>query len=303
LSSLDGVVILDKPAGLVSMRAVEQVKRLARVKRAGHAGTLDPAATGVLPICLGRATRIASLLLGVDKEYVATVRLGLETDTCDLDGQVVRTASVPALTPDDLGPHLDALTGTVRQRPPAFSAVHIDGERAYERARRGEEVEAPEREVIVSELELLGWDPPDLRLRIRCGTGTYVRSLAADLGRRLGCGACLAALRRTRVGALGADRAVTLETLADLAREGRFGEVVIPPAQALAHIPSAVLGPSGLARIRHGQAVGQSDLVGPLPAAAPGAVVCLLDEAGELVALAETTATASLQPRRVLQAE
>lgn len=299
---IDGVVILDKPAGLVSMRAVEQVKRLARVKRAGHAGTLDPAATGVLPICLGPATRIASLLLGVDKEYLATARLGLETDSCDLDGQVVRTASVPELTADDLAPHLAALTGTIRQRPPVFSAVHVGGERAYERARRGEDVEAPEREVVVSELELLGWEPPDLRLRVRCGTGTYVRSLAADLGRRLGCGACLAALRRTRVGALGADRAVTLEALAELAREGRLGEVVIPPARALAHLPAAVLGPAGLARIRHGQAVGPAELVGPLPEARPGATVCLLDERGELVALAERTPSATLQPRRVLQA-
>lgn len=300
---IDGVIILDKPAGLVSMRAVERVKRLVKVKRAGHAGTLDPAATGVLPICLGRATRVASLLLGVDKEYLATARLGLETDSFDLDGQVLRTAPVPELTPLDLAPHLAALTGTVRQRPPAFSAVHVDGERAYDRARRGEAVEAPEREVVVSELELLGWAPPDLRLRVRCGTGTYVRSLAADLGRRLGCGACLASLRRTRVGALGLDRAVTLEALEELLREGRLGEAVIPPARALAHLPAAVLRPGGLARIRHGQAVGPADLAGPPPAARPGEPVCLLDEAGELVALAEPAPPDLLRPRRVLQVE
>jgi tRNA pseudouridine55 synthase len=299
----DGVVILDKPAGLVSMRAVEQVKRLSKARRAGHAGTLDPAATGVLPICLGRATRIASLLLGVDKEYLATVRLGLETDSCDLDGQVVGTAPVPELEPRDLAPHLAALTGTIRQRPPALSAVHVDGERAYDRARRGEAVEAPEREVVVSELELLGWDPPDLRLRVRCGTGTYVRSLAADLGRRLGCGACLAALRRTRVGALDVGRAVTLEALVGLAGEGRLAEAVISPARALAHLPAAVLGPAGLDHVRHGRAAAPGDLVGAAPGARPGELVCLLDEGGELVALAELAASGELRPRRVLQAE
>jgi tRNA pseudouridine55 synthase len=288
---------------MVSMRVVEQVRRLSGVKRAGHAGTLDPAATGVLPVCLGRATRIASLLTGVDKEYLATVRLGLETDTYDLDGRVVATAPVPALTAAELSPHLAALTGTIRQRPPAFSAIRVDGERLYDRARRGEEVEAPEREVVVYELAVEGWDPPDLRLRVRCGSGTYVRSLAFDLGRRLGCGACLAALRRTRVGSLGEDGALTLEAIADLARAGRLGEALIAPAEALAHLPAATLAPAGLARIGHGQAVGPADLLGALPDLRQATLVRLLDESGALVALAEPGPSSSLQPRTVLRAE
>jgi len=199
---MDGVLVVDKPLGLTSMRVVEQVRRLARERKAGHAGTLDPAASGVLPVCLGRGTKLVPYLHGGEKEYVATVRLGVETDTYDLDGTVTAEADVPDLSPELLAPHLEELTGDIMQRPPAYSALREGGERLYDKARRGEVVEPEPRPVTVHALELLALEGADVELRIRCGKGTYVRSLAADLGRALGCGGALAALRRTRVGAL-----------------------------------------------------------------------------------------------------
>ena len=292
--SVDGVLVIDKPAGVVSMRVVEQVRRLTKTRRAGHTGTLDPMATGVLPICLGQATRIASLLLGEDKEYTATVRLGLETETYDLDGAVVRTGEVPeSLTAAEIQEHLTAFTGTITQRPPPFSAVRVGGERLYKKARRGEAVEAPERQVVVHELALESWARPDARLRVRCGTGTYVRSLAADLGARIGCGACLAALRRTRVGALSEQRALSLEAIAERAAAGTLTEVLLTPAEALAHLPAVTLDADEQRRIRDGQAVDA-----PHPTSAT--FVRLLDGDGRLLALAEP-AKGRLQPRKVFK--
>lgn len=291
--SLEGVVVLDKPKGLVSMRAVEQVRRITKTKRAGHAGTLDPMATGVLPICLGQATKIASLLLGEDKEYRATARLGIETDTYDIDGQVTNEAEVPkSLAPELIEEHLSMLRGTITQRPPAFSAIRVGGERLYDKARRGEHVEAPEREVVVYELELLSLKLPDVSLKVRCGKGTYIRSLAADLGRMLGTGACLVELRRTRVGCLSDKEAYTPEFLAELARNDALETALVTMADALAHLPSIVLDQDELRRIRLGQPV---DHEAPLPEVTR---IRLLDNEGRLAALAEP-AKGRLQPRRV----
>ncbi len=294
-----GVLIIDKPRGLVSMRAVERVRRVLRTKRAGHAGTLDPAATGVLPVCLGQATKLASLLLDGDKEYLATVRLGLETDTYDLEGRTLRRAEVPSLTPGEIEAALGTFRGTIRQRPPVFSAIRHQGERLYKKARRGEVVQVPEREVAIYELELISSEPPDLELRVVCGKGTYIRSLAADLGRALGCGGALAALRRTRVGSLALDRAVTLEELAELAKKGELDRVLIPPARAVAHLPAARLSPAAVDRVRQGRLVSGDDLLAPLPDLGAAPTFRLLDEAGALVAVAEPR-EGRLQPRKVL---
>jgi tRNA pseudouridine55 synthase len=279
------------------MRAVERVRRLTGTRRAGHAGTLDPAATGVLPVCLGSATRIVTFLLDGDKEYLATVTLGQETDTCDLDGRVVREAQVPPLEHTEVEAALAGFRGTIVQRPPAFSAIRRGGERLYERARRGEDAVAPEREVVVHELELLAFTRPSLEIRVRCGKGTYVRSLAADLGRALGCGGCLASLRRTRVGALALDLAVTLDELADRARDDRVEEVLITPSEALAHIPALRLAARDVDRVRQGQRLAAAQLEEQRPP--PDGTVRLLDADGRLVALAELR-DGRVQPRTVL---
>lgn len=300
---IQGVLVIDKPLGLVSMRAVERVKRALRIKRAGHAGTLDPAATGVLPVCLGEATKIASHILGEEKEYVATVRLGLETTTCDLEGEVTARAEPPVLlTPEQLAETLATLTGEITQRPPAYSAIRVEGERLYEKARRGEAVAAPERQVVVHELETLRVALPDIELRVRCGKGTYVRTLAADLGRLLGCGGCLAALRRTRVGALDVERAVTLDEVAARAAEGSLSEVLLSMSEALAHYPAIPLTEEGISKIRKGQAVGLAHTsVEALVSPEEHDFVRCLDEAGELVALAAPT-DRGFRPKRVFNA-
>lgn len=297
---MEGVLVLDKPAGPTSMRAVERVKRALRVRKAGHAGTLDPAATGILPICLGAATRLVPYLQGGDKEYLATVRFGLETDTLDLDGQVLRRAPVPLLTADALAPHLAVLTGAILQRPPAFSALRSGGERLHEKARRGEAVEVEPRPVVVHDLDLLRLEPPDVHLRVRCGKGTYVRSLAADLGQALGCGACLAALRRTRVGLLGLEAAVGLEELEERARRGETAALLLPMAEALAHLPAVVLTEVGLSRVAQGQPIRPEDLAAPPPIEGAAAeAIRLLDREGRLAAIAEPAPDALLAPRRV----
>ena len=297
----DGVVVLDKPQGPTSMRLVEQVRALVQHRKAGHAGTLDPAASGVLPICLGAATRLSPYLMDGDKEYVAGVRLGVETTTFDLEGEVVARREVPALQIGEVERHLEAFTGLIVQRPPAFSALRSQGERLYERARRGEVVEVPPRTVEVRAIEVLRFAPPFLELRVTCGKGTYLRSLASDLGRALGCGACLEALRRTLVGRLELRHAVTPAGLAELAEAGSLESIVISPADALGHLPAARLSRSGVARLRHGQVVGPEEVVESLPSA-DGGPLRVLDLDGRLVAIGQAV-EGGLRARRVIAAE
>jgi tRNA pseudouridine55 synthase len=297
--AIDGVLVVDKPPGIVSMRVVEQVRRVLRQRRAGHTGTLDPAATGVLPICLGEATKIARYLSGDDKEYLATVRLGLETDSGDLDGEVLsRQEPPPALEEALVEEALAQFRGTIRQRPPALSAIRVQGERLYDRVRRGEEVDVPEREVTLHQLELLASRPAELDLRVVCSKGTYIRSLAIDVGRLLGYGGCLASLRRTRAGSLSLPQAVALDELrqAALSEAEKF---VLPAAQALAHLPRVCANETGLRRLRQGQVLAPEHFDQQEDGTwEPQAQVCLLDGAGRLAAVAEVQGDL-LQPRRV----
>ena len=209
-----GFLVLDKPAGLSSHACVARVRRAYGLRRVGHGGTLDPAVTGVLPIAVGAATRLLPYLPG-EKAYRGLLQLGLTTSSDDLEGEVLSRHSVPELSADALRTALAGFVGTIQQVPPQVSAVHVDGERAYARARRGEILALPARTVTIHSLELLEWDPATgrLELALRCSAGTYVRSLARDLGTALGCGGTLAQLRRT--GALGfhQERAVPLEAL------------------------------------------------------------------------------------------
>lgn len=295
----DGVLVLDKPGGLVSMRAVERVRRLTKIKKIGHAGTLDPAATGVLPLCLGQATKIVSLILGEDKEYVATVRLGIETDSYDLDGQVQVVSEVPTgLSGEDIDEHLSKLKGEITQRPPAFSAIRVGGQRLYDKARRGEHVEVPERKVMIFEIERLDWSPPDVKIRVRCGKGTYIRSIAADFGKMIGCGGVLADLRRTRVGSLSVEGALTLEEIEEQTKDGKLE--LISMADALSHLPCVELNEEGEKRIKDGRAVTvehiSDDQIPEQISEEPS--IRILDRQGELRALAEVRKGA-LQPRRV----
>lgn len=197
---MNGILLVDKPAGITSHDVVDHIRKAARMKRIGHTGTLDPAATGLLVLCLGNATRLSEHLTGLDKVYEGCMRLGIITDSHDLDGKVIQECPVPELDLPAIQAACDRFTGDIMQVPPMVSAVKVGGQRLYKKARHGEEVEREPRPVTVSEFVVTAYDPPDATIRVRCTRGTYVRSLCHDVGDALGCGAVLAALRRTFVG-------------------------------------------------------------------------------------------------------
>lgn len=247
-----GLLVVDKGPGVTSFQVVAHVRRVLRVPRVGHGGTLDPMATGVLPVLLGAATRLSAFILGQDKEYRARVRLGVTTDTLDATGRVTAERPVPPLDAAALRAVLRRFEGEIEQVPPMYSALHVGGRRLHELARAGVEVARAPRRVRIHALELLTWDPPELELRVVCGTGTYVRSLAADLGEALGCGAHLAALRRTRLGGFGVEEAVPW---AEVQRgdPAVLWARLLPPDRAVAHLPVVRLDPSAAGRLARGQ--------------------------------------------------
>jgi len=251
---MNGVLVLDKPRGWTSHDAVAKARRLTKVKRVGHTGTLDPLATGVLVVCLGQATRIAEYIAGHDKQYTATVHLGIETDTYDAQGQVVARHPVDVAEPQ-LRASLAAFVGDIRQVPPMFSAIKQAGAKLVDLARQGITVERAPRPVTIYSLDLLAFNPPEVTIDVRCSAGTYIRSLAHDLGRQLGCGAHLSALRRTAVGDFTLAQAVSLEAFEAAIEDGSWTAWLRPIDTALAGIPAITLSEEDSARARHGLAL------------------------------------------------
>jgi tRNA pseudouridine55 synthase len=250
-----GILPVEKGPGVTSFQVVAHLRRALRAPRIGHGGTLDPAATGLLPILIGEATKLTPYLVDLDKEYVATVRLGVTTETQDLSGAVLETRPVPSLDASALEAALSRFVGVIRQVPPMFSALRRGGRRLHELARQGVEVEREAREVTVHAIRLEAVALPDLVVRVRCGKGTYVRTLAADLGAALGCGAALAGLVRTRVGPYALEAAVPWDEV----REARSGQGLwprlLPPDTALSALPPVRLDPAGARAFAHGQSV------------------------------------------------
>ncbi|HEX8186858.1 MAG TPA: tRNA pseudouridine(55) synthase TruB [Pyrinomonadaceae bacterium] len=309
---MDGILIIDKPGGWTSHDVVARARRVLGEKRVGHTGTLDPFATGVLVLLVGRATRLAQFLAGAEKEYAATIRLGFATDTGDLTGERregAGTADCSALRLEEVEAALAPLRGDIRQVPPMYSAKKVGGRKLYELARKGEEVERKAVPVRVSEFEIVvdgdggfsrrnGGGTCDVRARVVCSAGTYVRALAESAGENLKTGAHLAALRRTRAGEFGLERAVSLEELPKLVAGGR--EFLVSPEAALPRMPSAHLTAEEARRVRHGAAVA----AGAARGWEDGAHVALLDEGGALLAVGVYDAAASaLRPRVMLAGE
>src|SRR5262245_26187529 len=239
--SRSGVLVVDKPAGATSFDMVALLRRRLGARRIGHAGTLDPAAVGVLPLLVGEATKLVPYLTDEDKEYVATVRFGVTTDTQDLTGRVLSTAPVPALTVEGLDAATRPFVGRIRQVPPMFSALHHEGRRLYELAREGVEVARAPREVVVHDIAVVAVTDVTATLRIVCGRGTYVRTLAADLGAALGCGGAIERLVRVRVGPFELSGAVDAAHVAAAPPESLWARV-LPPESALAHWNAVKLG-------------------------------------------------------------
>jgi len=254
--SANGILLLDKPTGMTSNAALGRAKRIIGIKKAGHTGTLDPMASGLLTLCFGQATKVAAFLLEADKTYEADVRLGLTTDSEDATGEVLERRPVPVLDDVRLDAVLQQFRGPIEQIPPMHSALKHKGRRLYELARRGESVERPPRAVVIHALELLGRDEDTLRLRVHCTKGTYIRSLARDIGQALGCGAHLSGLRRTASAPFSVDDAVALEALESLARAEAHA-LMLPPDQALAHLPAVELDDQQARRIAQGQRLAQ----------------------------------------------
>jgi tRNA pseudouridine55 synthase len=268
----DGLLIVDKPAGWTSHDVVAKLRRVANTRRVGHAGTLDPMATGVLVVGVGRATRLLGHLSLADKDYDATIRLGATTTTDDADGEVVEEHDADGVADDAIAVSMQRLTGDIEQVPAAVSAIKVDGVRAYERARQGETIELASRPVRVDRFELVRRDGRDLDVRVTCSTGTYVRALARDLGADLGVGAHLTRLRRTRVGGFTIDHAATV---ADLERD----LVITPlPEAVAAAFPRVEVSDEQARRIAHGQR---------LVLALPGSPAGVFAPDGRVIALVE----------------
>ena len=249
---MDGILNINKATGMTSHDVVAKVRKLLRQKRVGHTGTLDPAASGVLPICLGQATRVAEYLSESGKVYQAEIIFGVVTDTYDSEGTVIRTTPVAELTLPQIEEALSHFLGPQMQLPPRYSAIKIQGQPAYKRARAGEEIFLEPRSITIARLEIIAWNTPRLTLAIECSKGTYIRSLAYNLGEYLSCGAYLGALVRTRSGPFFLSESITLEQLADAAASESVDEHLFPADTALQGYPTLLLDAVSSKRVLHG---------------------------------------------------
>jgi len=277
-----GFFLIDKPAGLTSHDVVNRMRRILRIKRVGHAGTLDPLATGLLVIAAGPATRLLQFLSGMDKDYYATLELGAVSDSYDAAGRIEIMAQAVMPSREEVEQALAEFIGEIEQVPPVHSALKIGGERAYEKARRGEMVEMKSRKVSIERIELVEFNAPILKIYCTVSSGTYIRSLAHDVGQRLGCGAYLSALRRTRVGHFAVANAALPEEEA-IENAASF----LTSAQALSHLTQRLVNEEQATRLRHGMALRENEF--PDKQIERGTVV-LINGAGEVVAIAQRQA-------------
>ncbi len=281
-----GTLLLNKPSGMTSHDAVQKVRRTIGERRIGHAGTLDPAARGLLTLCVGRATKIARFLTGCDKTYEAEFHLGLSSKTYDAEGvdQSETPSAAPDWTIERFEQELDPFRGTITQRPPIYSAIRVNGERLYKAARAGKEVEAPEREVTIHKVTVRDYTSPRLRLTIECGSGTYIRSLANDFGEALGCGAYLSSLTRTRVGSLTLDRALSLDDVAQSHEEGLLEERLLP-LEAVLDVGAVLVTDAFRGQVIHGKSVDVRHITGVDGDFRRGDTVALKDGQGAALAV------------------
>jgi tRNA pseudouridine55 synthase len=296
----DGVLVVDKPSGPTSFDVVRRLKRAAGLARVGHGGTLDPLASGVLPICVGQGTKVAAFLLDADKEYEVTICFGVETDTYDAAGAVTTRRDASLVDEAGLRAALPAFTGPIEQVPPAYSALKRDGRPLYDYARAGETVELRPRAVTVHELDLTHFAGPEAAsLRVRCSKGTYIRSLAFDLGRALGAGAHVTALRRTRSGPFDLSAALPLAAaLETLAKDAGAPLPVISPADALPHLPRCAADAAQTRLLEQGKRLAWDALAGAPPVAGDPRVRIVRPN-GRLLAVAEPRPDGTVRTLRV----
>ncbi len=287
-----GLLNVHKEAGVTSRDIVNRVQRVIRPMKVGHAGTLDPMATGILLLCIGRATRLISTIQELPKEYIGEFRLGIRSDTDDITGELQISTCDGWPSKPEVQQLLPQFQGCIEQVPPQYSAVHVDGQRAYKRARAGEAIDIPARMVAVYELELTRFVPPDLTLRIRCSSGTYIRSIGRDIGERLGCGAVMTSLVRTAIGPFSIDEAVPSEWMQG-ADENRIANCLLPLKMAVRHLPGLVVDDRSRLDLTHGR------MIDCPPHLQDELTVAVFDAADELVCLALPDSSERLKPKTV----
>ncbi|MBE0685992.1 MAG: tRNA pseudouridine(55) synthase TruB [Anaerolineaceae bacterium] len=288
---ISGVIVIDKPIGMTSHDVVQIVRKGTNIRRAGHTGTLDPRASGVLVVLVGPAVRLSEYVSASDKRYQAVIQLGTTTDTYDADGRVLSTTSVD-ISEKQFDDVLQSFVGQIEQVPPPYSSVKVKGRHAYDMARNGEEVDLEPRTINVYNLDLLEWAPPEAVIDVYCSSGTYVRSLAHDLGEKLGCGAHLIGLRRTKSGRFTLRDAVPLRKLREAFENDTWQNFIIPAAEALSDWPAVELSNEQLDIVRHGRRIPAEPGVGTMARA--------ISEEGELIGLLELDPeTQEWQPKKV----
>ncbi|MDH5257329.1 MAG: tRNA pseudouridine(55) synthase TruB [Gammaproteobacteria bacterium] len=294
---ISGIILLDKPVGVSSNEALQQVKRIFHAQKAGHTGSLDPLASGLLPICFGEATKFSNYILTADKSYSTECHLGVTTTTGDAEGDVIETLPVPPVKTQEMAEILESFLGESFQIPPMYSALKQNGQPLYKLARQGIEVEREQREIWIENIELTSLKDDLLGFNVSCSKGTYVRTLAEDIGKKLGCGAHVTALRRYDLGVFHIDQAVTLEKLNTLRDEKAFAELdkyIIPVENALTDLISVSLTDDSAFYVKQGQAVQVSK------APAEGCVT-LFDSANQFMGVGEIQDDGKVKPRRLMQ--
>lgn len=288
---IHGILLLDKPAGFSSNQALQKVRWLFQARKAGHTGTLDPFATGMLPICLGEASKTAAFMLDSEKTYEARARMGIATETGDIEGEEVREEDIPELDAEKIEKAMAAFRGTIEQVPPMYSALKHKGQPLYKLAREGKTVERAPRTVTIHGLECLAWEPPDLVFRVACSKGTYIRTLAEDLAKALGSCAHLVALRRLEVSPFSSVAMVTLEDLEAHVEAGTPESLLLPVDAGLEAWPVVYLDEASATRFKHGNPVEANGEEGP---------VRVYDREGLLLGLGEIGSENILKPKRVM---
>lgn len=292
-NSVSGILVVDKPVGMTSHDVVQAVRNGTRLRRAGHTGTLDPRASGVLVVLVGPAVRLSEYVSTSTKRYQATLQLGFTTATYDLEGEVMGRSPVN-ITYEEFEEALKDFIGEFEQKPPAYSAIKVGGKKAYDLARKGEEVDLEPRMINVTSIDLLDWNPPEAMIDVECSSGTYIRSLVHDLGEKLGCGATLTALRRTRNGQFTMREAIPLRKLQEAFANGDWYKYLIPAAEALSDWYTIELDEKALDEVRHGHRIPATEVV------ESGKWARAISQDSELVALMQyDDASHEWQPRKV----
>jgi len=294
-----GILLLDKPAGITSNDALQKIKRLYRAARAGHTGSLDKPATGMLPLCLGEATKISSYLLNADKTYVAVAKLGEVTSTADAEGEILETRQVPEFNQQQLEKVIAQFVGDIEQVPPMYSALKVDGQRLYKLAYQGLEVERKSRPVTIHQVDLLHFDKDSFAIQVRCSKGTYIRTLVEDIGQALGCGAHVNSLRRLSTGPFNEAQMVSMETIENLAKEEEEGDaaldrLLVPGDSALEHLAEVNLSEEMTYYLCLGQAVS-------VPQAPTDGLVRIYDHNRAFIGIGTILDDGRVAPKRLLK--